>query len=153
MPPEGIEPTRISLDNRFTVCLASLTNYGGMLELPAGFGPAICCLQGSCLTVWPEKQFGILFCSREYSENSRSGRLGLWHPHEDSNSDKRFRRPLHCPVVLCEYIGSPGGNRTRKTGVLSAVHMPVLLRDYVGLLRGIRTHIFRILSSARMPIP
>ena len=83
--------------------------------------------------------------------NSHYTNEPYWHSTRDSNSYQRFRRPLHCPVVLCEYIGSPGGNRTRKTGVLSAVHMPVLLRDYVGLLRGIRTGSFTGLSRLRVP--
>ena len=33
-----------------------------------------------------------------------------WHSHEDSNSDTRFRRPLHCPVVLCECVWCASGD-------------------------------------------
>lgn len=48
-----------------------------------------------------------------------------WHSHEDSNSDTRFRRPLHCPVVLCECVWcASGGFEPRKTRGLNPPHLP-----------------------------
>lgn len=56
--------------------------------------------------------FGYLFSCTEMYLLPFAYHL-CWHSHEDSNSDTRFRRPLHCPVVLCECIwcASPDSNR------------------------------------------
>ena len=95
-----------------------------ILELPVRFELTICYLQGSCRTVGPEK--------RE------------WHSHEDSNSDPRFRRPLHCPVVLCEYFGISGEIRTRNFTVLSRLRLPFRHEDIFGDASGDRTLISRL---------
>lgn len=75
-----------------------------------------------------------------------------WHSHEDSNSDTRFRRPLHCPVVLCEYYWYlRRESNPQKTRILSPSHTPVLLRRYVGIPERTRTSNFTDLNRLRLP--
>jgi hypothetical protein len=60
------------------------------------------------------------------------GRIEKWYPHQESNPDPRFRKPLLYPLELWEHRRSGGQSINSFSSGQKIVHRSIRRRDLVG---------------------